>query len=214
MMNSDITHPHCLIVGPLVPGPLSEEVLDLAATGRAGLAALLGDAAKRHALFRRRMRADRILVATVNGALAGYVSLKIAGRGPLAPSLADFMRVHGWARGAHGFVIFTMIEARSRARPGGGYIYGMDVLKPYRGHKASRGHDVGGALMRAAIAHASSLGLRHLDMEVRRSNARALARRMGAIAVVPRPISLDRFLMASAGEYERLTIPLPCEKDR
>ena len=213
MMNSDSNGWHELIVGPLVPGPLSEEVLDLAATGRAGLSALLGDAAQRHALFRRGMRADRFLVATVDGVLAGYVSLKLAGRGPFAPSLPDFLRVHGWARGAHAFATFTMIEARSRARPGGGYIYGMDVLKPYRGHKASRGHDVGGALMCAAIAHASARGLRHLDMEVRRATAKALARRMGAVPVVPRPMSLDRFLMASAGEYERLTISLPREKD-
>ena len=213
MTNSDGEQRHELIVGPLVPGPLSEQVLNLAATGRAGLSALLGDAAQRHALFRRGMRADRFLVATVDGALAGYTSLKFAGRGPFGPSLGDFLRVYGWARGAYAFAIFTRIEARSRAQPGGGYIYGMDVLKPYRGHKASRGHDVGGALMRTAIALASALGLNHLDMEVRRNTARALARRMGAVPVVPRLLSLDRFLMASAGEYERLTIPLPREKD-
>jgi len=214
MTNSDGEQRHELIVGPLVPGPLSEQVLDLAATGRAGLSALLGDAARRHALFRRGMRADRFLVATVDGALAGYASLKLAGHGPFGPSLTDFLRVHGWARGVHAFAVFTLIEARSRARAGGAYIYGMDVLKPYRGHKAARGHDVGGALMRAAIAHASALGLLHLDMEVRRATAKALARRMGAVPAVPRPFSLDRFLMAGAGEYERLTIPLPRENDR
>ena len=213
MTNSDGNGRHGLIVGLLIPGPLCEQVLDLAATGRAGLSALLGDAARRHSLFRRGMRADRFLVATVDGALAGYTSLKFAGRGPFGPSLGDFRRTYGWVRGAHAFMIFTMIEARSRARLGGGYIYGMDVLKPYRGHKASRGHDVGGALMRAAMAHASALGLCHLDMEVRRNTARALARRMGAVPVMPRPLSLDRFLMASAGEYERLTIPLPQKKD-
>ena len=60
-----------VVVGPLQPGPLADQVLDLAATGRAGLAALLGDAAQRHALFRRGMRADRFLVATVGGELAG-----------------------------------------------------------------------------------------------------------------------------------------------
>ena len=196
-------------VGPLKPGPLSDQVLDLAATGRAGLAALLGDAAQRHALFRRGMRADRFLVATVGGELAGYLSLKHGGQGPFAPSLGDFIRCQGWARGAHACAVFAWIEARSRARPGGAYIYGIDVLKRFRGHRQFPPHGIGGALIAAAIARTATLGLSALDMEVRTAAARALATRMGARPVVAPRLSLTGLLMATAADYERLSIAIP-----
>ncbi|WPB85469.1 GNAT family N-acetyltransferase [Sediminicoccus rosea] len=205
-MNSE---PGDVAVGPLPPGPLGDHVLDLAATGRAGLAALLGDAPQRHALFRRGMRADRFLVATVNGELAGYLSLKYAGQGPFAPSLGDFIRCQGWRRGPHAWAVFSWIEARTQPRPRGAYVYGMDVLKAWRGHK--HGRDVGGALMAAAIEAMTRLGYTSLDMEVRRPTARALARRAGAVPAVAPRLSLTRLLMATAGEYERLTIPLTPE---
>ncbi|MCA3186178.1 MAG: hypothetical protein INH13_21695 [Cupriavidus sp.] len=195
------------MVGPLAPGPLQDQVLDLAATGRAGLSALLGDAAARHALFRRGMRADRFLVATVGGELAGYLSLKYAGHGPFAPSLGDFLRCYGPARGAHAFAVYRVIEARSRPRPGGAYIYGLDVLKPFRGHK--RGRDVGGALVQAAIAATARLGLASLDMEIRRPAIRALVKRMGAVPVAAARLSFTGLLIASAGGYQRLTIQIP-----
>jgi ribosomal protein S18 acetylase RimI-like enzyme len=198
-----------VVVGMLTPGPLCDHVLDLAATGRAGLAALLGDAPRRHALFRRGMRADRFLVATVNGELAGYLSLKYAGQGPFAPSLGDFMRCHGAWRGAHAFAVFSWIEARSRARPGGAYIYGIDVLKRFRGQKRFPPHGVGGALIQAAIGRTASLGLAHLDMEVRTAAARALATRMGALPVVAQRLSLTALLMATSGDYTRLSITVP-----
>ena len=200
MMNSD------LVVGPLAHGLLREQVLDLAATGRAGLAALLGDAVQRHALFRPGMRADRFLVATVEGQLAGYVSLKYAGQGPFAPGLTDFIRCHGWRRGTHAFAVFAWIEARTRPRPGGADIYGMDILKPWRGHK--RGRDVGGARMRAAMAATAGLGLTTLDMEVRHANSRALALRMGARPVMARRLSRAGLLLATAGEYTRYSIAI------
>lgn len=198
-----------VVVGPLAPGPVGDQVLDLAATGRAGLAALLGDDAARHALFRPGLRADRFLVATVGGELAGYLSLKYAGAGPFAPGLADFIRCQGWRRGARAWAVFSWIEARTRPRPGGAYIYGLDVLKAWRGHK--RGRDVGGALMAAAVAEATRLGCRHLDMEIRRPAIRALVRRAGAVPVVAPPLSLTRLLMATAGDYERMTIALTPE---
>jgi hypothetical protein len=34
-------------------------------------------------------------------------------------------------------------------------------------------------------------------------------RRMGAKPVVARPLSLTRLLMATSGDYERLSIPVP-----
>jgi hypothetical protein len=199
-----------VLVGPLRPGPVGDQVLDLAATGRAGLAALLGGDAERHALFRPGLRADRFLVATVGGELAGYVSLKYAGRGPFAPGLADFIRCQGWRRGPHAWAVFSWIEARTQPRPRGAYIYGMDVLKAWRGHK--HGRDVGGALMAAAIEAMTRLGYNSLDMEVRRPAARALARRAGAVPAAAAPrLSLTRLLMATAGDYERLTIVLKPE---
>ncbi|MCA3276605.1 MAG: GNAT family N-acetyltransferase [Methylobacterium sp.] len=204
MMRSDQAQP---VVGPLAPGPLQDRVLDLAATGRSGLSALLGDAAARHALFRRGMRADRFLVATVEGELAGYLSLKYAGHGPFAPSLGDFLRCYGPAQGAHAFAVYRVIEARSRPRPGGAYLYGIDVLKPWRGHR--RGRDVGGALIQAAIAATARLGLRTLDLEVRRPAARALFLRMGAVQVTAPRLSFTGLLIASAGDYQRLTIGIP-----
>lgn len=196
-----------VVVGPLSPGPVGDQVLDLAATGRSGLAALLGDDAARHALFRPGLRADRFLVATVGGELAGYLSLKYARQGPFAPSLADFIRCQGWRRGPHAWAVFSWIEARTQPRPGGAYIYGIDVLKPWRGHK--HGRDVGGALIRAAVEASARLGLATLDMEVRRVAARALAVRMGAVPVVAPRYSLTGLLVATSGEYERLSIRIP-----
>ncbi len=197
------------MVGPLVPGALCDQVLDHAATGRAGLAAILGDAAQRHALFRRGMRADRLLAATVDGKLAGYLSLKHAGRGPLAPSPGDFIRCHGWRRGLHGFAVFSLIEARSRAAPGGAYLYGIDVLEGFRGPSRFPPDGVGGALIRCAMQRANSLGATRLEMETRNPAARALMLRMGARPVTAPVLSWTRLLMASSGDYERLCIALP-----
>lgn len=200
---------HGVLVGPLVPGPIQDQVLDLAATGRAGLAALLGDAAQRHALFRPRIRPDCFLAATVEGKLAGYLSLKVGQRGPFAPRLADFVRLHGWRRGAHAFAVFSVIEARSMAPAGGAYVYGVDVLEAFRGRARFPPHGVAGALVQAALARAAALGLARLDMEVRAPASAAMFRRMGAKPVVARPLSLTRLLMATSGDYERLSIPVP-----
>lgn len=196
-------------VGPLLPGKLGEQVLDLAATGRAGLAALLGDARQRHALFRPGMRADRFLVATVGGELAGYLSLKYAGQGPFAPRLADFIRCHGWRSGLHAWAVFSAIEARSRPCPGGAYLYGIDVLEAFRGHWRFPPRGVGGELIHAAIQRSAALGLTPLEMETRNPAARALMTRMGARPVVARRLSWTGLLMATAGDYERLGIAIP-----
>lgn len=195
-----------VVVAPLTPGPLCDQVLDLAATGRAGLAALLGDAAQRHALFRRGMRADRFLVATVGGELAGYLSLKHGGQGPFAPSLGDFIRCYGWRRGSHAFAVFSWIEARSRPRPGGCYFYGLDILKRFRGHKRFPPLGVGGALYRAGIRRSAELGLTHIDLEARTANAQALAGRMGFLPVLAPRSGLERLLMATSGGYTRFSL--------
>ncbi|MFN3449708.1 MAG: hypothetical protein ACK44F_13505, partial [Roseococcus sp.] len=44
--------------------------------------------------------------------------------------------------------------------------------------------------------------------EVRAPASAALFRRMGARPMTARPLSLGRLLMATAGDYERLCIPL------
>lgn len=200
-----------VVVAPLRPGPLQDQVLDLAATGRAGLAALLGDAGQRHALFRPGMRADRFLAATVDGELAGYMSLKYEGQGPFGPKLRDFVRCYGWRRGAHAFAVFSWIEARTRSGVGGAYFYGIDILQRFRGHKRFPPHGVGGELYLAAIRRCAALGFAHLDGEARNPAARALAHRMGFVAVL-QPRSLpERVLMASAGDYTRLSFPIPRE---
>jgi ribosomal protein S18 acetylase RimI-like enzyme len=197
-----------VVVGPLLPGPVGDQVLDLAATGRAGLAALLGDDAQRHALFRPGIRADRFLVATVGGALAGYLSLKHAGRGPFAPGPRDFIRCHGWRRGPWAWAVFSAIEARSRGGRGAAYLYGLDVLEAFRGRRRFPPDGVGGALLAAAIRQTAALGLAALDMETRNPAARALMTRMGARPVQAARLSFTGLLMATAGDYERLRIPI------
>ncbi|MCX8133921.1 MAG: hypothetical protein N3D18_08145 [Roseococcus sp.] len=204
---SDAARPR-VEVGPLAPGPLAERVLDLAATGRAGLSALLGDAAQRQALFRPRIRRECFLVATVEGELAGYLSLKLGGRGPFAPSVGDFLRCYGWRRGLPRFLVFSAIEARSRALPGGAYVYGIDVLEPFRGRARCPPHGVGGELLLAARAWAAARGLARLEAEVRAPASAALFRRMGARPMTARPFPLGRLLAATAGDYERLCIPV------
>lgn len=156
-----------------------------------------GAACGRIAFWWRRWRANWLAIS----------SLKYAGRGPFAPSLWDFLRCYGPAQGAHAFAVYRVIEARSRPRPGGAYLYGIDVLKPWRGHR--RGRDVGGALIEAAIAATARLGLRTLDLEVRRPAARALFLRMGAVPVTAPRLSFTGLLIASAGDYQRLTIGVP-----
>jgi ribosomal protein S18 acetylase RimI-like enzyme len=202
-----------VVVGPLLPGPLGDKVLDLAATGRAGLAALLGDGAQRHALFRRGMRADRFLVATVGGELAGYLSLKYAGRGPFAPRLGDFIGCQGWRRGLHAWAVFAWIEARTQPRPGGAYLYGIDVLEGFRGRQRFPPHGVGGELIQAALGRCAMLGLAPLDMETRNPAAHALMTRMGAMPVVARRLSLTRLLLATSGDYERLSIAIAQDQE-
>ena len=83
------------------------------------------------------------------------------------------------------------------------------MLKPWRGHK--RGRDVGGALMQAAITETMRLRLATLDMEIRRPAIRALVTRNGAVPVVAQRLSLTSLLMATSGEYSRLTIAIRAE---
>lgn len=198
-----------VVVGPLTPGALCDQVMDLAATGRAGLVALLGDADQRHALFRRGMRTERFLVATVDGELAGYMSLKYRGRGPFAPSLQDFVRCYGLRRGVHAFAVFSWIEERTRSGVGGAYLYGIDILPRFRGHKRFPPHGVGGELYRAAIRRTAALGFAHLDGEARTPNSRALANRMGFVAIMTPRSLLERLLMATAADYTRLSFTIP-----
>jgi len=199
-MNSDGEPHREVMIGPLTPGPLGEQVLDLAATGRAGLSALLGDAAQRHGLFRRNMRADRFLVATVNGAMAGYASLKHGGTGPFNPSLADFRRVYGGLAGLHVFGVFSCIEARSRALPGGVYLYGIDTEERFRRQ------GVGTALLRAALSATEGLGFARLEWETRAPAMLALTQRVGGQPVLPARGILARLLAATAADYRRFSI--------
>ncbi len=198
-----------VMVGALTQGPLADRVLDLAAMGRAGLSGLLGDSARRHTLFRRGMRADRFLVATVEGELAGYLSLKYDGIGPFAPTLADFIHCYGWTRGAYTWAAFSALEARVRARRGGAYGYGLDVLVRFRGIKRHPPNGVGGELLAAAIEHVGALGFQFLDMEVRTVPITALIRHMGAIPVEQPRFSVARLLQATAGDYRRYCIKVP-----
>ena len=197
------SEPRVVTVGPLRPGPLGDAVLEHAASGRAGLAALLGDDGQRHALFRPGMRADRFLVARAGDELAGWLSLKYAGAGPFAPRLADFTRCHGVARGLHAFAVFSAIEARSGPAHRAAYIYGIDVLKPFRGRRHVMPRPVGEALIEAAMQQAAALGFAWLDMEVRTAAARALALRMGAMPSAPSGLA-----RIWRGDYIRLTIDL------
>jgi hypothetical protein len=105
--------------------------------------------------------------------------------------------------------VFSVIEARSMAPAGGAYVYGVDVLEAFRGRARFPPHGVAGALVQAALARAAALGLARLDMEVRAPASAAMVRRMGAKPVVARPLSLTRLLMATSGDYERLSIPVP-----
>jgi ribosomal protein S18 acetylase RimI-like enzyme len=188
-------------------------VLDLAATGRAGLVALLGDAGQRHALFRPGIRADRFLVATVGAELAGYASLKYAGQGPFAPGPRDFIRCQGWRRGLWAWVVFSVIEARSRGGRGAAYLYGIDVLEGFRGRDRFPPEGVGGALLAAMVRQAGALGLAALEMETRNPAARALMTRMGARPVRAARFSFTGLLMATSGDYERLRIPIPPDQE-
>ena len=105
--------------------------------------------------------------------------------------------------------VFNALEARTRARPGGAYGYGLDVLLRFRGIKRHPPNGVGGELVAAAIERARALGFRFLDMEVRTAPIVALIRHMGAIPVEQSRFSAARLLQATAGDYRRYCIEVP-----
>jgi GNAT superfamily N-acetyltransferase len=192
-----------LVIRSLPGHPCEQHVLDMASYGRSSLSKLIGDDKSRTALFRETMRADRFFVATVGDQVAGYLSIKVNGQGPFAPRLRDFLRGYGFWKGLWICSVFTAIEARSRSR--GIYMYGLDVLEPFRGT------GVGRALYEAVFSFAVDQGGKLIELEAVNPTAIALAKRMGATEVIPSPFTLEHLLHLTAGPYRRFQIVLQSE---
>lgn len=135
------------------------------ARGRGVLSLFLGDADVRHRLFADRIHDDRVLVACLDGQVVGFMTFQFAGRGPYAPTLADFEACYGGFSGRWRWWLFCILEWRTKGL--GFYVYGLKVF-PKR-----RRQGVATALMAAAEAHALTLGAATVSLEVHRSNVPA-----------------------------------------
>jgi GNAT superfamily N-acetyltransferase len=194
-----------VVVLPLPGHPFEKHVLDMASYGRAGLSHLIGDDRSRNALFRETMRADRFFVAMAGNQVAGYLSIKYKGQGPFAPRIRDFLRVYGFWKGLWICYMFTVIEARTRSR--GIYLYGVDVLEPFRRV------GVGRELYQALFSFATELGISLVELEAINPASIALAKNMGAMKAVVKPLTLEHMLVLTSGAYQRLSIRIPLQPD-
>lgn len=194
-----------LVICPLPGHPCEQHVLDMASYGRSGLSKLIGDDKSRNALFRETMRANRFFVAMAGGQVAGYLSIKYEGQGPFAPRVRDFLRVYGFWKGLWVCSVFTAIEARSRSR--GIYLYGIDVLEPYRES------GVGRELYKALFSFAAELRVSLIELEAINPASIALAKSVGATKAVVKPLTLEHMLVLTSGAYQRFSIILPLQAD-
>jgi len=132
------------------------------ARGRGVLSFFLGDADVRYRLFVGRVIEDRVLVACLDGKVAGFLTFQFAGVGPYAPKRADFCACFGVFSGFLRWCLFNFFEWRFRFF--GFYICTLKVFPKFR----RRG--VASALMVAAEAHALRLGASVVYLEVNHSN--------------------------------------------
>jgi ribosomal protein S18 acetylase RimI-like enzyme len=154
------------ILCPVPATALGDSAVNYVSTGRGALRFFLGRPERRARLFAPSLNRDRAAIAVRGARVVGYATFKLAGRGPYAPSFADFRLEYGLARGLLGLVVFRLEELRNRSA--NLYLYGLNVV----GDARRRG--VGSALVDAIAAEAVRAGCRAVELEVASHNQRAI----------------------------------------
>ena len=195
------TAPNVRIVVSPSAAQVDESARRLLARGRGSMRIILGDADVRYRLLASSLRWQQVILAMDGSRAIGFASYKCGGKGgPYAPSLKDFLRIHGagalWRYPA--FLLSERRDARSAF-----YLYGVKVDKRYRGWGVSR------LLLDAVHEEARRRGAEYIDLEVtnKHSRAQGIYERYGYKLLKTRRMGwLGRFFSFSSVDVMRLTL--------
>lgn len=178
------------------PPELREAATQLAAEGR-GLVGMPTDSAVRRALLAASLRPGQVVVALLDGKIAGMASFKFRGCGPVAPRLADFFRTMGVA-GVWSWALFNYVALRTGRRDF--YIVGIDAFDGFQ-HRG-----VGSALIAALCEIARQSGAEAIEADVRMDIeiVRAFYGRLGFKPAQYPLFSIGRLITMTNGPYTRL----------
>lgn len=147
------------ILYPLPDTPLGNSAVEYVCSGRAALRFILGSELRRPKLFARALNRDRVAIAVRGERVVGYATFRLAGRGPYAPSFADFRHEYGLGRGLAAYLLFYLVENRHRSSSRL-YFYGINVQADVRRS------GVGSALVGAIRDEAIQSGCSAIELEV------------------------------------------------
>ncbi len=155
----------------------------------------------RRALFGPGLRPGQVIVALLDGGIAGMASFKYRGPGPVMPRLADFVGTLGVA-GLRYWLMFNYIQMRIGRDAL--YIVGIDVFEGF--HRRGVGSALIDELSRIAVA----CGVDAIETDVRAGNdsAHEFYRRAGFKPAQFPIISIGRLIVATNGLYTRVRLAL------
>lgn len=189
-----------IIVSPS-PAQIDESARRLLARGRGSMGFILGDADTRYRLLSSSLRWQQVILALDGNRAIGFASFKCRGRGgPYAPSLKDFLKIHGWST-LWRYPAFLLSESRDAGS--GFYLYGVKVDKRYRGHGVSK------ILLDAIHEEARRRKADYIDLEVTNKHGRAqqIYERYGYKLLKTRRLGwLGKFFSFSSVDVMRLTL--------
>ena len=185
---------------PTLPPGLREAAHALAAEARGTLGQVIQGAARR-ALFAPSLRPGHIIVALLDGKIAGMASFNFRGSGPVAPRLADFVNTLGVA-GVWYWALFNYVEMRTGTSDF--YIVGLDAFDGFK----RRG--VGSALIGELCRIARQYGAEAIEADVRMDIAfvREFYRRLGFKPTRYRPFSIGWLITMTNGPYTRVSLSI------
>jgi ribosomal protein S18 acetylase RimI-like enzyme len=146
---------------PAFPLGLKQAATELASDARGTLGHEIRGEARRRALFGPSVRPGQVIVALLDGRIAGMASFKFRGSDPVAPRLTDFVRTLG-AAGVRYWIWFNYIQMRIGRDSF--YIVGLDVFEGFR----RRG--IGSALLDELCRIAGACGVDVIEADVHAGN--------------------------------------------
>ncbi|EXJ11049.1 GNAT family N-acetyltransferase [Nitrincola nitratireducens] len=142
------------------------KVLELVATGRGSMNAIIGDADQRFALFHQSIDWTRVVVATQNEVPVGFLAYKYNKKGPYAPSFRRFNEVFSVWTGWYRFLIFYLVEYFSTGNAF--YVYGIKV-QPNR-----RRQGIASRMLDHVESLANTTSLPYIELDVSDTNTAGL----------------------------------------
>ncbi|RAU18944.1 hypothetical protein DN062_05560 [Nitrincola tibetensis] len=142
------------------------EVLQLVATGRGSMNAIIGDADQRFALFHTSIDWTRVVVAKQNNIPVGFLAFKYGKKGPYAPTFRRFNEVFGRWTGWYRYLIFYLVEHFSTGNAF--YVYGIKV-QPNR-----RRQGVASSMLDYVEVLARTTSLPYIELDVSETNTAGL----------------------------------------